>query len=111
MLSYLEFVENPMMRKKTSINRFLFEIQTLIVSPNVNSCITCFISPTWGWFDAECVDTWKLPGTRLILNEALIRQPRPLFSGVFNVLSINPTSCRPRSSWISIPTSKYKDVL
>jgi len=111
MLFDLVFVENPIQYKW-----FLFEIntklkknkeiQTLIESPNVNSCITCFISPFAGWLAAECVEIWKLPGTRLILNEAFIRQPTPLFSGVFNVLSINPTSCRPRSSWISIPTSK-----
>ncbi len=91
---------------KLILNKKNKEIQTLIESPNVNSCITCFISPFAGWLAAECVETWKLPGTRFILNEAFIRQPTPLFSGVFNVLSINPTSCRPRSSWISIPTSK-----
>ena len=103
----LVFVENPS-NKTISTVEYEFKIreQTLIESPNVNSWMTCFMSPFAGWLAAECVEMWKLPGTRLILNEALIRQPAPLFSGVFNVLSINPTSCRPRSSWMSIPTSK-----
>ena len=98
------------MRRKIIRDLSYFQ-RTLIDSPNVKSWMTCFISPVCGWLAAECVETWKFPGTRLMLNEALIRQPAPSLSGVFNVLSIKPTSCRPRSSWISIPTTKNEQIL
>ena len=113
MLFDWEFAENTVQREseRSWLKRSIrIEIHTLIDSPKVKSWITCFISPSCGWLAAECVETWKLPGTRLMLNEALIRHPAPLFSGIFWVLLIKPTSCRPRSSWISMPTTKPNKI-
>ena len=103
----LESFENPA-EWINHIERSIFKWKqlTLIESPKFNSWITCFISPCNGWFDEPCVDIWKLPGTRAILNDALIRHPNPLFSGILIVFSWKPTSWRPRSSWMSMPRSK-----
>ena len=113
MLFDWESVESTVQEANKQDNRekpVRIEIHTLIDSPKVKSWMTCFMSPSWGWFAAECVETWKLPGTRLMLNEALMRHPTPLFSGVFKVLSMKPTSCRPRSSWMSMPITKPNKI-
>lgn len=78
---------------------------SLISSPNFNELIIWAISNTSGWAAAECVETWKLPGTLLTRKKASKRHPFPLLISCLVVFSRNPTSCLPMSSWISSPTA------
>lgn len=57
-------------------------------------------------FHFNCIANWKLPGTLLIWKTLSNIQPFLSLKGVFWVFSINPTSWRPSSSWMSIPTTE-----